>query len=34
MYESLTKDQLLPALSIIATILFIVGAGYFMAYLV
>lgn len=33
-YESLTKDQLLPILSIVATIVFIVGAGYFMSYLV
>lgn len=34
LYEGLSKDQILPVLSIVGTIVFIVGVGYFMAYLV
>lgn len=34
LYEGLNRDQILPILSIVATIVFIVGVGYFMAYLV
>lgn len=33
-YDDLGKDQILPALSIIGTIIFILAVGYFMAYLV
>lgn len=33
-YDGLDKDQILPALSIIGTLIFIVAIGYFMAYLV
>jgi DnaJ family protein C protein 16 len=33
-YDGLSKDQILPALSIIGTIVFILAVGYFMAYLV
>lgn len=33
-YEGMTKDQLLPAISIAGTVIFIIAAGYFMAYLV
>lgn len=33
-YDGLNKDQILPALSIIGTIVFILAVGYFMAYLV
>ncbi|XP_065351702.1 dnaJ homolog subfamily C member 16 isoform X2 [Cloeon dipterum] len=32
--DNVTKEQLLPALSVVGTVLFIVVAGYFMAYLV
>jgi DnaJ homolog subfamily C member 16 len=32
--DNVTKEQLLPALSVIGTVIFIVVAGYFMAYLV
>lgn len=33
-YEGMTRDQILPAISIVGTIVFIVAAGYFMSYLV
>ncbi|XP_025835786.1 dnaJ homolog subfamily C member 16-like [Agrilus planipennis] len=33
-YEGLSKDQVLPALSVVGTVVFIVAVGYFMAYLV
>lgn len=33
-YEGMTRDQILPAISIVGTVVFIIGAGYFMAYLV
>ncbi|XP_969135.2 dnaJ homolog subfamily C member 16 isoform X1 [Tribolium castaneum] len=33
-YDGLSKDQILPALSIVGTIIFILAVGYFMAYLV
>lgn len=33
-YEGLNREQLLPALSILGTIVFILAVGYFMAYLV
>ncbi|XP_060523607.1 dnaJ homolog subfamily C member 16 [Cylas formicarius] len=33
-YDSLDKDQILPALSIVGTMLFILAVGYLMAYLV
>jgi hypothetical protein len=32
--DNVTKEQLLPALSVLGTVIFIVVAGYFMAYLV
>ncbi|KAJ1527591.1 hypothetical protein ONE63_007554 [Megalurothrips usitatus] len=32
--ESIGKDQILPAISVLGTILFIIGGGYLMAYLV
>ncbi|XP_071446764.1 dnaJ homolog subfamily C member 16 isoform X1 [Hetaerina americana] len=32
--DSVTKDQLLPAISVVATVLFIVAGGYVMSYLV
>lgn len=34
MYDGLNKEQILPALSIIGTVVFIICVGYFMAYLV
>lgn len=34
MYDDLNKDQILPALSVVGTFVFIIGVGYFMAYLV
>lgn len=33
-YDGLNKEQILPVLSIVGTIIFIVAVGYFMAYLV
>jgi DnaJ family protein C protein 16 len=32
--DNLTKDQIFPALSVLGTVVFIVVAGYVMAYLV
>ena len=32
--DNITKDQLLPVLSVVATILFIVAVGYILSYLV
>jgi DnaJ family protein C protein 16 len=32
--DSITKDQLLPVLSIVATILFVVAGGYILSYIV
>jgi DnaJ family protein C protein 16 len=32
--DNITKDQLLPVLSIIATVLFIVAVGYILSYVV
>jgi hypothetical protein len=32
--DNMTKDQLLPLLSIVATILFIVAGGYILSYVV
>ncbi|KAF5291126.1 hypothetical protein FQA39_LY14368 [Lamprigera yunnana] len=34
MYDGLNKEQILPALSIVGTVIFIIGVGYFMSYLV
>lgn len=33
-YDGLDKSQILPAVSVIGTLIFIVAVGYFMAYLV
>lgn len=34
LYDGMSKDQILPALSILGTIVFIIAVGYLMAYLV
>lgn len=34
MYDNLGKEHVLPALSVVGTVLFILGVGYLMTYLV
>lgn len=34
MYDNLGKEHILPALSVVGTVLFILGVGYLMSYLV
>lgn len=33
-YDGLDKSQILPAISVVGTLIFIIAVGYFMAYLV
>lgn len=33
-YDGLDRSQILPAISVVGTLLFIIAVGYFMAYLV